>query len=142
MFPSPARTEEVPVKRKRGRPPLPRRTPVEAAQRILESCRGGPLPSQRVRGLSRPDLRTSRVCAAQDGRVPHSPCCIRRRSEEHTSELQSLLRSSYAVCCLQKKIRDDTIPHYSSKQIRVEMNKDKVLCSMHTEEQVEEDNVI
>src|SRR3546814_20312277 len=45
MFPSPARTEEVPVKRKRGRPPLPRRTPVEAAPRILEkigraSCRG------------------------------------------------------------------------------------------------------
>src|SRR3546814_6485367 len=26
-----------------------------------------------------------------------------RRSEEHTSELQSLLRSSYAVFCLQKK---------------------------------------
>src|SRR3546814_10327875 len=25
------------------------------------------------------------------------------RSEEHTSELQSLLRSSYAVCCLNKK---------------------------------------
>src|SRR3546814_2067782 len=27
----------------------------------------------------------------------------RRRSEEHTSELQSLMRSSYAVFCLQKK---------------------------------------
>src|SRR3546814_5259714 len=26
------------------------------------------------------------------------------RSEEHTSELQSLMRSSYAVFCLQKKI--------------------------------------
>src|SRR3546814_1123673 len=26
------------------------------------------------------------------------------RSEEHTSELQSLMRISYAVCCLQKKI--------------------------------------
>src|SRR3546814_6484779 len=25
------------------------------------------------------------------------------RSEEHTSELQSLMRSSYAVCCLQTK---------------------------------------
>src|SRR3546814_3289258 len=25
------------------------------------------------------------------------------RSEEHTSELQSLMRSSYAVCCLKKK---------------------------------------
>src|SRR3546814_7240219 len=27
----------------------------------------------------------------------------RCRSEEHTSELQSLMRISYAVCCLQKK---------------------------------------
>src|SRR3546814_6958308 len=27
----------------------------------------------------------------------------RRRSEEHTSELQSLMRISYAVFCLQKK---------------------------------------
>src|SRR3546814_5210507 len=26
-----------------------------------------------------------------------------RRSEEHTSELQSLMRISYAVCCLKKK---------------------------------------
>src|SRR3546814_4187181 len=26
------------------------------------------------------------------------------RSEEHTSELQSLMRISYAVCCLKKKI--------------------------------------
>src|SRR3546814_9419749 len=28
---------------------------------------------------------------------------FRRRSEEHTSELQSLMRSSYAVFCLKKK---------------------------------------
>src|SRR3546814_8002860 len=28
---------------------------------------------------------------------------IRRRSEEHTSELQSLMRTSYAVFCLKKK---------------------------------------
>src|SRR3546814_6267755 len=28
---------------------------------------------------------------------------IQRRSEEHTSELQSLMRISYAVFCLQKK---------------------------------------
>src|SRR3546814_4467205 len=28
----------------------------------------------------------------------------RQRSEEHTSELQSLMRSSYAVFCLKKKI--------------------------------------
>src|SRR3546814_6216352 len=28
---------------------------------------------------------------------------VQRRSEEHTSELQSLMRSSYAVFCLKKK---------------------------------------
>src|SRR3546814_6121754 len=31
----------------------------------------------------------------------------RRRSEEHTSELQSLMRSSYAVFCLKKKKTTD-----------------------------------
>src|SRR3546814_8227458 len=34
---------------------------------------------------------------------------LRRRSEEHTSELQSLMRISYAVFCLKKKnIQSDT----------------------------------
>src|SRR3546814_9510728 len=32
--------------------------------------------------------------------------CV-RRSEEHTSELQSLMRISYAVFCLKKKKKDD-----------------------------------
>src|SRR3546814_6557844 len=32
--------------------------------------------------------------------------CIARRSEEHTSELQSLMRISYAVFCLKKKKRE------------------------------------
>src|SRR3546814_3302674 len=40
--------------------------------------------------IARPDRR-----AAMDRR--------RRRSEEHTSELQSLMRNSYAVFCLKKK---------------------------------------
>src|SRR3546814_6697713 len=31
-----------------------------------------------------------------------------QRSEEHTSELQSLMRISYAVCCLKKKNRERT----------------------------------
>src|SRR3546814_2614914 len=31
------------------------------------------------------------------------PCCHYLRSEEHTSELQSLMRISYAVFCLTKK---------------------------------------
>src|SRR3546814_7399332 len=33
------------------------------------------------------------------------PAHCRRRSEEHTSELQSLMRISYAVFCLKKKKR-------------------------------------
>src|SRR3546814_1596049 len=41
--------------------------------------------------------------------VGHDPACYRLgygRSEEHTSELQSLMRSSYALFCLQKKIQN------------------------------------
>src|SRR3546814_8745996 len=33
---------------------------------------------------------------------------LKFRSEEHTSELQSLMRISYAVCCLKKKINNQT----------------------------------
>src|SRR3546814_4339018 len=33
----------------------------------------------------------------------HAGAALRRRSEEHTSELQSLMRISYAVFCLKKK---------------------------------------
>src|SRR3546814_9808141 len=32
-----------------------------------------------------------------------NPCRLQTRSEEHTSELQSLMRLSYAVFCLKKK---------------------------------------
>src|SRR3546814_9590099 len=33
----------------------------------------------------------------------------KQRSEEHTSELQSLMRISYAVFCLKKKIKTNTL---------------------------------
>src|SRR3546814_5163060 len=36
-------------------------------------------------------------------RLAHFPDAPRHRSEEHTSELQSLMRLSYAVFCLKKK---------------------------------------
>src|SRR3546814_8615682 len=35
---------------------------------------------------------------------------VRSRSEEHTSELQSLMRISYAVFCLKKKNINKTLP--------------------------------
>src|SRR3546814_2415629 len=49
-------------------------------------------------------------------RVPHpartGPCEARQhRSEEHTSELQSLMRTSYAVFCLKKKTNEQSRYH-------------------------------
>src|SRR3546814_4094760 len=48
--------------------------------------------------------------AGAGGRLPvppdeRSPTLVHPRSEEHTSELQSLMRNSYAVFCLKKKTR-------------------------------------
>src|SRR3546814_9794021 len=40
--------------------------------------------------------------------APWSSSRDARRSEEHTSELQSLMRHSYAVFCLKKKKEQDT----------------------------------
>src|SRR3546814_7496415 len=37
-------------------------------------------------------------------------CTIEIRSEEHTSELQSLMRTSYAVCCFNTKKKKITHP--------------------------------
>src|SRR3546814_10069275 len=44
--------------------------------------------------------RKKRYQRQRDWRAPSSALC---RSEEHTSELQSLMRISYAVFCLKKK---------------------------------------
>src|SRR3546814_10710241 len=46
-----------------------------------------------------PGLRAAKIEALL--RTPPQP--LRRRSEEHTSELQSLMRISYDVFCLKKK---------------------------------------
>src|SRR3546814_1357218 len=48
----------------------------------------------------------------RDDRPLRKAQCGRSRSEEHTSELQSLMRISYAVFCLKKKKKN----HTSKKQ--------------------------
>src|SRR3546814_7523079 len=49
------------------------------------------------------DARRPYLSAHHRARHDHAGAPIRIRSEEHTSELQSLMRISYAVLCLKKK---------------------------------------
>src|SRR3546814_7797755 len=63
--------------------------------------RGGEATHARARGSSQPDRPRLRLCRSV-ALLPELPACG-RRSEEHTSELQSLMRISYAVFCLKKK---------------------------------------
>src|SRR3546814_10257504 len=63
------------------------------------SCLAAALPSRTMLCRQVP-LRESRFSYAGDDRT---------RSEEHTSELQSLMRISYAVFCLKKKKKKKTI---------------------------------
>src|SRR3546814_7637307 len=49
------------------------------------------------------DRRRREAHGGEPGARPRGRPQLRRRSEEHTSELQSLMRISYAVFCLKKK---------------------------------------
>src|SRR3546814_8270729 len=51
---------------------------------------------------------SGRSLSRQSAGRPEQPVGV-RRSEEHTSELQSLMRISYAVFCLKKKKNQSTI---------------------------------
>src|SRR3546814_74513 len=51
---------------------------------------------------------------------------VHRRSEEHTSELQSLMRISYAVFCLKKKKQHSQ--HHSDIHIAIVVKCVHVLC--------------
>src|SRR3546814_5543671 len=75
---------------------------------------GGPIAAAITVYASEPPVIEAGALARLEGSVTlvHSPNAARRldhlaatidRSEEHTSELQSLMRISYAVFCLKKK---------------------------------------
>src|SRR3546814_3008663 len=48
---------------------------------------------------------------------PSSRLRLQRRSEEHTSELQSLMRISYAVFCLKKKKNTTTLQSINNQVV-------------------------
>src|SRR3546814_7063314 len=64
------------------------------------SCRSGPAGPGRVALCAGMGARPG--CVPDPGRVG----VVGQRSEEHTSELQSLMRNSYAVFCLKKKKKE------------------------------------
>src|SRR3546814_3428989 len=55
-------------------------------------------------GGGAPRAGVARLGSPERPRQRHAGMASRPRSEEHTSELQSLMRISYAVFCLKKKI--------------------------------------
>src|SRR3546814_9576518 len=80
--------------------------PVSGAYRV-DISRGRNIGRVSSEWFSRPDderyLSLTELYAAVRARADRSPARVVDRSEEHTSELQSLMRISYAVFCLQKK---------------------------------------
>src|SRR3546814_2354072 len=51
------------------------------------------------------------------------PCPSASKSEEHTSELQSLMRISYAVFCLKKKTKPKKLLRHCNTNIHISQNK-------------------
>src|SRR3546814_7331320 len=76
---------------------------------------------------ARPPPPPARAALAAAGPAPahrarsQAAACLAWRSEEHTSELQSLMRISYAVFCLKKK----KLNNYRNKkyQLQQQINK-------------------
>src|SRR3546814_1815110 len=61
-----------------------------------------------------PPPGSTRPAIAAPPLLAPNPLFIVIRSEEHTSELQSLMRISYAVFCLKKKNKHHTLPNLHS----------------------------
>src|SRR3546814_6778376 len=72
-------------------------------------CHGEPAKPIRQRLGTSPQQRASRTGARRIGDTHCLGGGKRSRSEEHTSELQSLMRISYAVFCLKKKTKKRTV---------------------------------
>src|SRR3546814_7147835 len=66
-------------------------------------------PGRHCPSFAPSEISSCRHCALPTPSTRRAP--RRRRSEEHTSELQSLMRNSYAVFCLKKKTN-----HYINRQ--------------------------
>src|SRR3546814_3808915 len=92
----------------------------DAAHHVAGNRRGEKFAAQLVAAEAR-QRRRAHVGLYTDGHgntaAGNVVQCFCHRSEEHTSELQSLMRISYAVFCLKKKknqlmLQQTTVPFY------------------------------
>src|SRR3546814_1125063 len=87
--------------------PVPRpRSPAEACADVAHAAapqNSEPSPSTRKAHQSECGETNASDAGRPRNTASRSKCPERTRSEEHTSELQSLMRISYAVFCLKKK---------------------------------------
>src|SRR3546814_3270952 len=81
-------------------------------RRCQPASPASPMPP-RISRFGRIPATTARTLVRAPSEKP--PRSKSTRSEEHTSELQSLMRSSYAVFCLQKKKIDHYHTHTALK---------------------------
>src|SRR3546814_5381297 len=108
LFPTPTLFRS-PVRR--GAPSVPvsaRAAQARPAPRARRRADAAPTPWLRQR-----TRRPLRACPPRRAARPDAHTA-ESRSEEHTSELQSLMRTSYAVFCLKQKT-DKQIKKYSKK---------------------------
>src|SRR3546814_9190941 len=111
------------------RQPSPRRA-------LAETC-GAPVAQSWATHQHRPPpsrMQSRRLSRSISGHRPEHaappawavamPSCAASRSEEHTSELQSLMRISYAVFCLKKKTKHYT-NHYNPQKNNTEIQTQK-----------------
>src|SRR3546814_5444966 len=96
-------THSFPTRRSSARPRSDGADCRRAGARDPRRRQGGDRRCAPVRPLRRPGRSRRSGEPGGRGRIAAAREEFHRRSEEHTSELQSLMRISYAVFCLKKK---------------------------------------
>src|SRR3546814_7111870 len=101
--------------------------------RISPACKTGTCidTTSKLSGVICSSGRFTSLMALYCTTCPYVPCRLLKsiqcpRSEEHTSELQSLMRISYAVFCLKKKITQITI-QYTNQHIHEDNKQRKTI---------------
>src|SRR3546814_6662898 len=97
----------------RGSAPATRTSPDQGAYRPPARC---------IRLLLPAPVRPTSATCSPARTLKETPCSTRRsatRSEEHTSELQSLMRISYAIFCLKKKHIEITMTKQMSEYMQI-----------------------